>query len=99
MDEDIKLQLAELDHAIEMGNAVKALMIDPNFKKLYKLYTETNVLNLSYSLGSLDINTSNKDNVTRQLESIALFKNFVEGILQDYDMSVTARNNLLGNGE
>lgn len=97
-DEEKRLQLAELDEKIELGRTLVELDKDLNFRKLMDHYTKKLPLELTYSLGRIDKDQINTDNVTRRLESIALFRNFLEEIRQDYDMSITDKNNLLSNG-
>lgn len=96
--EEEKLELAELEHSIRLGNAIEKLFTSPEFNLIYKEYTETQVLNLTYSLGSLEMNVLNKDNVTKRLEAIALFKMFIENTASDLANAIERKHGIL-NGE
>lgn len=95
--EDLLL-VADLDKEIELGNAVKQLLDTPEFKLLYKNYTETLPLTLTYSLGTLDKDQTNTDNVARRLESIALFRQYIEDSVTNLSTALEDKTRILQSG-
>lgn len=72
-----ELIIADLDKEIEIWEALNELEKHPAFRKLLQNYLEDKPLELTYSLGTIENNSCNNDNVARQLTSIALFKRYL----------------------
>lgn len=92
------LVIAELDRDIKLGNAITNLLNNADFQLIYKRYTQDLPLELTYSLGTLEKSQSNTDNVARRLESIALFKKFVEDTEESLATALAEKNRIHSSG-
>lgn len=99
IDQDEFVKLDELDAAIKLGEAVKFLYGTREFKLLLEEYVNKQAISLTKQLGTLESMVSNKDNVTRRLESIGLFNTFLETVLNDADTAENDKRQILKSGE
>ena len=99
ISEEEIIQIAELDKTIAIGSAIEYLKQIPEFQLIIKHYTEDMVLDLTYSLATIEKDSSNTDNVARRLEAIALFKQFLITSVDELQDAVITRQRILDNGD
>lgn len=95
LSEEEELEIAELDPQIELHKALLELEKLPAFHLLLKNYTVDKPLELTYSLGSIENNSRNNDNVARQLTSIALFKSYLDDVKANGEVAHATKQSIL----
>lgn len=96
-DQEVENSIEELNLTIKLGDAIKRLENNAEFVRLLREYTENYALSLVNSLGVLEKDTVLTDNVTRNLESIALFKTFLANAKSQADTAYVEKQQLIGN--
>lgn len=77
-DHDTINEIAKLNKVIKIGEAIKRLESNADFKLFLEWLTVNKALELTYLLGRLEKDQVHADNTTRLLEAIALFITFLE---------------------
>lgn len=89
----------EIENKIRLAQGLEKLKKLPEFKELLKNYLEVRPLELTYSLGGIDLDKGNEHNVTKQLTAIAQFKQYLDEIETDGIDAVADRKTYLMQSE